>query len=122
VIAAMARSLILVLGVALILVGLFVLLRPNTPTAAPQTREFDLRISDEVMEPSNVTVTEGDRVVLRISTNSPIEVHVHGYDIEQEAEPDEPARLSFEADLTGRFEIEDHETEEELGTLVVEPR
>jgi hypothetical protein len=119
---AVARPLILVLGVALILGGLFVLLRPNTPAAGPQTREFDLRISDEVMEPSDVTVTEGDRVVLRISTDSPIEVHVHGYDIEQEAEPDEPARLSFEADLTGRFEIEDHETEEELGTLVVEPR
>ena len=118
----MARSLILVLGVALILAGLFVLLRPNSPAEGPQTREFDLRISDEVMEPSNVTVTEGDRVVLRISTDSPLEVHVHGYDIEQELEPDEPARLSFEADLTGRFEIEDHETEEELGTLVVEPR
>jgi hypothetical protein len=119
---AVARPLILVLGVALILSGLFVLLRPNTPAAGPQTREFDLRISDDVMEPSEVTVTEGDRVVLRISTDSPTEVHVHGYDIEQEAEPDEPARLSFEADLTGRFEIEDHETEEELGTLVVEPR
>jgi hypothetical protein len=119
---ALARPLTLVLGVALILGGLFVLLRPNTPAAGPQTREFDLRISDDVMEPSDVTVTEGDRVVLRISTDSPIEVHVHGYDIEQEAEPDEPARLSFEADLTGRFEIEDHETEEELGTLVVEPR
>ena len=121
-IAATARALLLVLGVALILAGLFVLLRPNTPTAGPQTREFDLRISDEVMEPSDITVTEGDRVVLRVSTDSPIEVHVHGYDVEQEAEPDHPARLSFEADLTGRFEIEDHETEEELGTLVVEPR
>jgi hypothetical protein len=122
VIAVTARTLILVLGVALILAGLFALLRPNTPTAGPQMREFDLRISDEVMEPSDITVTEGDRVVLRISTDSPVEVHVHGYDVEQEAEPDEPAKLSFEADLTGRFEIEDHETEEELGTLVVEPR
>jgi hypothetical protein len=45
------------------------------------------------MEPSNVTVTEGDRVVLRISTDSPVEIHIHGYDLEQEAEPDEPARL-----------------------------
>ena len=116
------RPLILILLTLIVLVGLFVLLRPNTPTAGPQTREFDLRISDDVMEPSNVTVTEGDRVELRISTDSPIEVHVHGYDIEQEVEPDEPARFSFKADLTGRFEIEDHETEQELGTLVVEPR
>ncbi len=119
---AVARPLILVLGVALILGGLFVLFRPNTPTAGPQTLEFDLRISDEAMEPSNVTATEGDQVVLRISTDSPLEVHVHGYDVDREVEPDAPARLSFAADLTGRFEIEEHETEEELGTLVVEPR
>ena len=118
----MARPLVLVLGIALVLAGLFVLLRPNSPPAGPQTREFDLRIREEVMEPSDITVAEGDRVVLRISTDSPLEVHVHGYDIERELEPDEPARLSFEADLTGRFEIEAHETEEELGTLVVEPR
>jgi hypothetical protein len=117
----MARTLILVLGVALILAGLFVLLRPNSPAAGPQTREFDLRISEGIMEPS-ITVTEGDQVVLRISADSPLEVHVHGYNVEREVEPDEPARLSFEADLTGRFEIEAHETERELGTLVVEPR
>jgi plastocyanin len=117
-----ARSLILVLGVALILAGLFVLLRPNTPATGPQTREFDVRINGRGMEPSEITVTEGDRVVLQITTDSPHEIHLHGYGIEREVAPGEPARLSFEADLTGRFEIEDHETEEELGTLVVRPR
>jgi hypothetical protein len=114
----------LVLGAALILalVGLFVLLRPNTPAAGPQTREFDLRIRDGAMTPSEVTAAEGDRVVLRITSASPVEVHLHGYDLDREVEPGESAELSFKADLTGRFEIEDHETEEELGALVVEPR
>ncbi len=41
---------------------------------------------------------------------------------EHELEPGEPAELSFRANLTGRFEIENHETEEALGTLVVRPR
>jgi Cupredoxin-like domain len=117
-----ARSVILVPLVLVVLGGLFVLLRPDSPTSGPQTREFDLRISGDAMEPSDITVTEGDQVVLRITADSPLEFHVHGYDLEREVEPDEPARLSFEADLTGRFEIENHETEEELGTLVVEPR
>jgi hypothetical protein len=117
-----ARSLILILVAIVVLVGLFVLLRPNLPMAGPQTREFDVRISGETMEPSEITVTEGDRVVLRITTDSPVGLHVHGYDLEREVEPDEPARLSFEADLTGRFEIENHETGDVLGTLVVEPR
>jgi heme/copper-type cytochrome/quinol oxidase subunit 2 len=117
-----ARSLILVLLVLVTLGGLFILLRPNSPTAESQTQEFDLRISGEVMEPSDITVTEGDRVVLRITADSPLELHLHGYDLQRNVEPGAPARLSFEADLTGRFEVENHETEEELGTLVVEPR
>ena len=118
----MARTVILVLGAALILTGLFVLLRPNTSTQGPQTREFDARISGRDMEPSEITVTEGDRVVLRVTADTPHEIHLHGYDIEREVAPGEPARLSFEADLTGRYTIEDHEIEEELGTLVVRPR
>ena len=119
---AVARTVILVLGVSLILTGLFVLLRPNTPTQGPQTREFDARISGRGMEPSEITVTEGDRVVLQVIADTPHEIHLHGYDIEREVAPGEPARLTFQADLTGRFTIEDHETEEELGTLVVRPR
>lgn len=119
---AVARTVILVLGPALILTGLFVLLRPNTPTEGPQAREFDVRISGRGMEPSEINVTEGDRVVLRVTADTPHEIHLHGYDIEREVAPGEPARLSFQADLTGQFTIEDHETEDELGTLVVRPR
>jgi len=37
-------------------------------------------------------------------------------------EPGREAEIDFEADLTGRFEIEDHETERELGVLQVRPR
>jgi hypothetical protein len=118
----MARPLILVLGIVLILARRFVCYARTRLAAGPQTREFDLRISEGVMESSDIAVAEDDRVVLRILTDSPLEVHVHGYDLERELEPDEPVRLSFEADLTERFEIEAHETEEKLGTLVVEPR
>lgn len=116
------RSLILISLTVLVLVGLFVLLRPNQSAEGPQTREFDLEIRGDTMEPSEVTLTEGDRVVLRITSESPVEVHLHGYDLEREVAPGEPTELSFKADLTGRFAIEDHETGEELGTLVVEPR
>jgi hypothetical protein len=122
VIAAVGRSWILLLGVARILTGLFVLLRPNTPATGPQTRELDLRIRDGAMIPSEATVAEGDRVVLRMTTDSPLEVHLHGYDVERGVEPGEPTELSLRAKLTGRFTIENHETEEELGMLVVRPR
>jgi hypothetical protein len=59
---------------------------------------------------------------LQITSDRPIEFHVHGYDLEEEVQPGEPVELMFEATTTGRFPIEDHDTEVELGTLVVQPR
>jgi len=50
-----------------------------------------------------------------------MEIHLHGYDVEQEVEPGQKASLRFRADLTGRFELEDHESERELGVLQVRP-
>lgn len=104
------------------LVGLFLILRPETPSADLEERAFEVEISEDGMEPENISVHEGDRVTLSFTANSPVEVHVHGYDIEQEIEPGKSERLSFEAEQTGRFPIEDHGTEEELGVLIVEPR
>ena len=62
------------------------------------------------MSPDEVEVGEGDRVRLRITTSGvPTEVHLHGYDLQRDVAPGGPAPLSFDADLTGRFEIGDHE-------------
>lgn len=106
----------------LVLGGLFLILRPDQPIASPAERSFDLEISEDGMNPEEVSVREGDRVTMNITSDRPVEIHVHGYDLEREVEPGEATELSFEAGLTGRFPMEDHETEEELGVLVVEPR
>jgi FtsP/CotA-like multicopper oxidase with cupredoxin domain len=74
------------------------------------------------MNPDEIGVEEGDFVTLRFTSKSPVEVHLHGYDLEGSVLPGEETTLSFEADATGRFEIEDHETEAQLGTLLVQPR
>ena len=118
----MARGLILVAVIVLILGGLFFLLRPDTPESAPRDRTFDVSIEGGEMSPDEVSADEGDTVTLRVSSDSPMELHIHGYDVEREVEPGQEARLRFEADLTGRFEIEDHESESELGVLQVRPR
>ena len=117
-----ARLSVLALISVLVLGGLFLILRPDPPSAAPATRSFDMEIRDGAMSPEEVSVREGDRVNMGITSDSPVEIHVHGYDLEEEVEPGDPTELSFEADLTGRFPMEDHETESELGVLVVEPR
>ncbi len=104
----------------LLLGGLFLLLRPDTRAAGPEEKRFDVSIEDGEMSPGEISVNEGDRVTLSIESDEPI--GVHGYDIERDAGPGPAAELTFKADLTGRFEIEDHETERELGELRVRPR
>jgi FtsP/CotA-like multicopper oxidase with cupredoxin domain len=74
------------------------------------------------MTPDEIEVRQGDRVTLRLRSQESTEVHLHGYDLEEEVPQGEVATLSFEADLTGRFEIEDHESETTLGVLLVQPR
>ncbi len=118
----MARNSILIAVIVCVLGGLFFLLRPDTRAAGPQERVFDVSIEEGEMSPEEVSAREGDRVTLRIRSNEQLEIHVHGYDVEREVEPGQAAELYFEADLTGRFEIENHETEEELGELQVRPR
>lgn len=118
----MSRTLVLLTLIVLGLGGLFFALRPAPREAGPQDREVELAVSDGAMTPDEVVLGEGDRVTLRISADRPIEFHLHGYDLEKEVEPGEPTELSFEADLTGHFEIEEEETQQELGTLIVEPR
>lgn len=120
----MYRILILIVVVVLVLGGLFFALRPapREEAAVPQESTVDIDIQGDAMNPSAISVGEGDMVNLNITADRPIEFHTHGYDLEEEVTPEEPAEISFIADLTGRFEIEDEETQTELGTLIVEPR
>jgi len=118
----LARNLILIAAIVCVLGGLFFLLRPDNRAAGPQEQTFEVSIADGEMSPEEISAREGDRVTISIESDEPLELHVHGYDVEREVGPGEPGRLSFEADLTGRFEIENHETEEELGELQVRPR
>lgn len=121
----LVRTLIPIVLVVLGVAALFFALRPEERPAAdaePRERAIDVEIQGDAMNPATISLAEGDRATLRISADRPAEFHVHGYDLEQEVAPDEPAELSFEADITGRFAIEDHETDAEMGALIVEPR
>ena len=129
----MNRNVVVIVLVILGLGVLFLALRPDststkdddpteTPTDEPQERVYDVAIEDGAMYPSEISVEEGDLVTFRLTSETPVEVHVHGYELEGDVLPGEETVLSLEADETGRFEIEDHETEAQLGTLLVQPR
>lgn len=55
-----------------------------------------------------VGVRQGDEVVLRFTTDQPVSIHVHGYDIERTLAPGPPASVAFTARATGRFAITVH--------------
>ena len=53
-----------------------------------------------------IRVKQNDMVTLEWSTDKPITVHLHGYDIEQELKPGTVTQMTFTARATGRFTIE----------------
>lgn len=129
----MSRTIVVIVVVILGLGVLFLALRPDSTSSKdddpsetsadePQERVYDVAIEGDAMNPDEISAEEGDFVMLRLTSESPVEVHLHGYDLEGDVLPGEVTELSFEADTTGRFEIEDHETEVPLGTLLVQPR
>jgi hypothetical protein len=65
---------------------------------------------------------EGDTVRFRVRSSEPEEVHVHGYDLFTNVEPGQTARMEFEADITGVFEIEFEHSHTQIAELKVEPR
>ena len=55
-----------------------------------------------------IRVKQGDAVRLRWTSDRPIVVHLHGYDIETRVEPGAVAEMAFTARATGRFPVEEH--------------
>ena len=55
-----------------------------------------------------IRVNEGDVVKLRWTSDQPIVLHLHGYDIEKRVAPGAIAELAFTAFATGRFPIHVH--------------
>lgn len=84
----------------------------GTLLAQAQTPEvvFDFKIENgRVAERMRrVRVSQGDAVRLRWSTDRPIVLHLHGYDIETKVMPGAVAEMAFIARATGRFPVEEH--------------
>lgn len=74
-------------------------------------------IDADAAEPGTQTVPVGSTVSLHISGAESHEYHLHGYDIEQEGTD---VTITFEATEAGSFEVETHDTEQVVFTLVVE--
>ena len=82
------------------------------PAAAQGSPElvFDVRIERGRVAPAMtlIRVTQGDAVRLRWTSDRPIILHLHGYDIESKVAPGSVTEMAFIARATGRFPVEEH--------------
>ena len=88
-----------------------------TATATPKPQPPLLR-AGKVTE---IEVKEGQTVRFRVTADEDEEIHVHGYDIEEEVPAGGTAKFDFPADLEGVFEVELHGSETQIAELTVNP-
>jgi hypothetical protein len=144
------KKLVLVLGGAAILVGLFFAVRPDDdddeassppppPTttapattatattttkprpAGPITIRIVVRGGRVVGGLKRPRVERGDRALLIVRADVADHVHLHGYDIMRDVSPGRPARLRFRATIPGRFEVELEDRRLQLAQIEVRP-
>ena len=102
------KTALILLGLALALACLLAACSDHEP----EDRTFNLEVQDGTLVKGNppLQVKQGDGVTILVDTNIPILFHLHGYDIEQEAVPGNPAKLVFLANATGSFPFTIHAT------------
>ncbi len=103
-------------GVSVLLLVLILMFAP-TATASAAELTFDLKIVAGKV-PQNmrlVRVKQGDAVKLRWTSDRPIVLHLHGYDIESKVEPGIVSEMAFVARATGRFSVEEHKSDAKGG-------
>jgi hypothetical protein len=97
--------------------------QPGTPPE-PDVVEVQLRDGAPVGGLAEIEVTKGEAVRIAFSSDEDAELHIHGYDIEDELVAGQVTRVSFDADIDGKFEIEAHSHatgDIPLGELTVQP-
>lgn len=76
-------------------------------TAAPQ--DFAVEIArGKAKGADTLKVRMGDQVQVRFTSDQPIVLHLHGYDVQTRVAPPAPAVLNFKAHLAGRFPVHEH--------------
>jgi hypothetical protein len=108
------------------LVVLVMLVAGATAWAEQRVIDLAIRAGELAKDKQVVRVRQGDEITLRWTTDQPLSIHLHGYDIENKLSPGRAVSMQFTARATGRFPIEihphGHGQERTVGYLEVHPR
>lgn len=82
----------------------------TTAVAAAAEQAFDLAITGGKVaaERRTIRVAKGDEVVLRWTSDRPIALHLHGYDLEAKVPAGQTTAMRFTARIAGRFPVSEH--------------
>jgi hypothetical protein len=77
---------------------------------AGETKRFEIPVKDGEVAHADRTirVKEGDAVEIVFNADRQLRLHLHGIDIETEVVPGAPAKMSFTANVAGRFPVALH--------------
>ena len=81
---------------------------PTATTDARPERRIVLRGHAPAGGVLRLQAEKGELVRIAVESDSPDEIHLHGYDVERDAGPGQAARFSLRADMEGVFELESH--------------
>lgn len=95
--------------------------RAVPPTVEVEAIPTVLDVDVESGEIARLEVPRGTRVVLNVTAETVDDVRVGGYDITAAVAPGRPAKISFVADVPGRFEVELASRSEPVAELRVGP-
>ena len=90
-------------------------------TVVGGAREFHVTIKDGkvVGGPSTHKARKGDKVAIVVTSDVADEVHLHGYDVDEDVDAGGTVRLEVKATRTGSFELELESDKLDLGPLQV---
>jgi hypothetical protein len=80
-------------------------------TSGPTHLEVPVKLEEGGLTPHVIQVKQGDMVMLKIQAHEAGQLHLHGYDIEQELASGGVTEMQFTADATGRFKLTFHQKE-----------
>ena len=78
------------------------------PPPEPEVTRIRITGGEVAGGAKDIRVESGDVVRIVVTADAPDDIHLHGYDIEKEAAPGQPARFDFKASIEGQFEMESH--------------
>jgi hypothetical protein len=95
---------------------------PQPPQPPPAARvRITIRNGLPVGGPARITVANGRRVMLVVTSDVADEVHLHGYNIMRDVAPGRSATIEFRATIVGTVKAELENRGLQIATITTEP-